>query len=468
MIFTLGALWLGLASVSVHAADTPVNFRLPVPQVEKLPNGLTLAWFLDDRIPVVDLGLLVKTGFLDDPTNKSGTAELLSVLLDRGAGGKSANDIARAVESLGATRYASSDEDSFSVGMHGLAPDAGTLLDLLALMALKPDFPEAEVKREHARTLDRWSHLGESADWMANLAFRRIITAGTEYGRGSFVSASQFKNVTRDDLVAFHKRYFTPANSVLMIVGRVDQAAFRAKILEKFGQPFGDPTPPKSTRKPYRDPRLALAKDQILVINRPGLTQAEVRMGFKAPKFDSPDHYSLVVANALLGEYFNSRLNALVRDKLGLTYAIASGFSYSRDFGTFLISTAGKNETVGQLVRRSVEVVRDLRKGPIPGEEVGMAKDYLIGGFPISTSTLGAVAARWLGGYILNLGPEFLNEFVPRVRKVEAPDVITAVGRHLDPSALRIVIVGDLKEITPSLKAAGFANLKPVSVRDLQ
>ena len=97
-----------------------------------------------------------------------------------------------------------------------------------------------------------------------------------------------------------------------------------------------------------------------------------------------------------------------------------------------------------------------------------MAKEYLVGGFPLSTSTLGSVASRWLGGYIFELGPDYLNEFIPRVSKVSPADVIAAVTRNIDLDKLVIVVAGDAKEIEKSLRAAKFTDFKRVSARDLE
>lgn len=439
---------------SVFAADPT---KLPMPALETLPNGLTIAWFVSDHLPVVDLGLLVKTGYREDPLGKSGTAELLSSVLDRGAGGKTAQEIARSIEELGASRNSSAEEDLFSVAMHGLAPDATTLLSLLAMIALQPDLPPAEVTREHGRLLDRWSHIGDYGEALVALTFRRLILAGTPYGRGNFLSASEFKKVTREDLIAFHKKHFTPKNSILMVVGRVNQEEFRTKILEKFGSWQGEIA--MRDRKTYADSRLPRAKGGIVLVDRPNLTQAQVKIGFPAPLITAPEHYALSVSNALLGEYFNSRLNSLVRDKLGLTYAIGSSFSYSKDFAYFIISSATRNESVGQLIKKSIEVMKDLKAGPIQAEEVQMAKEYLVGGFPLGTSTLGAVAMRWLAGQILELGPGYLNEYIPRVQKVTPVDVIQAVNKNFKLDQLVIVVAGESKEIEKSLNAA---KLRPV------
>lgn len=430
---------------------------LPVPRIERLPNGLELAWFVSDSLPVIDLALMVKSGSRDDLPGKSGTSELLSASLDRGAGGLTAAQLSRAVESLGASRFASADEDAFSVGLHGLAPDAATLLGLLGKIALRPEFPPADVAREHARILDRWAHVADYGETLAAIAYRRQVASGTPYGRGSFLSVREFASVGRQDAIDFHRRHFTPKNCVLMIVGRVDPPEFRKEVIKVFGTPeaWSGEAPARGRRSYATSPMPAkAARGSVLVVDRPSLTQAQVRMGFRAPLIDSPDHYALVVANTLLGEYFNSRLNALLRDKLGLTYGIGSAFSYSRELAIFTITSATRNESVGPLIARAKETLAELVRGPIPEEEAKVAREYLEGSFPLGTSTLGAVAARWLAGYVYDLGPGYLNEFVPRVRAVTAAQALAAARKHLDPGRLTVVVAGDAKEIGKSLAAA--------------
>lgn len=472
--------WAGLALLGVSAilpgtatqvwaeapqAATPSSVQLPLPEIETLPNGLQLVWFLSDHLPVVDMAVLIKSGSRYDPLGKSGTAELVASLLDRGAGGLNAQEIAKSVEMLGASRYASADGDTFSIGMHGLAPDAPRLLELLGKMVVRPEFPEAEVKREHARILDRWRHIGDYGDTLAGIAYSRLVSSGTPYGRGELLSLKEFRGLKRSDVVSFHQTHFTPKNAIFMVVGRVDKEGFRKKIVEAFGSWKGEM--PKKPARQFTDPRVAAKPGQILIVERPGLTQAAVRMGFEAPPLKSPDHYSLTVANALLGEYFNSRLNSIIRDKLGLSYGIGSSFGYSKDFAVFTIGSATRNETVGQLIKKTQEILRDLKKGPIPGDEVQMAKDYLIGGFPLSVSTLGSVASRWLGGYVFDLGPGYLNEFVPKVTETKPEQVLSAVGKHFPLERLRIVVAGNAAEIKKSLAAHGLTSYRVLTANDL-
>ena len=211
------------------------DFKLPKPEKETLPNGLQIVWFVSDKLPVVDLDMVFRSGSRDDLKGKSGTAELISATLDRGAGGLTEREIAKKVESLGASRSASADDDFFHVRMHGLALDSDVLLDLLSKMVQKPEFPVNEVKNEQARMLDGWSRLADYGDNLVDLAYRRALTQGTVYARGGLLSSKEFAHLKREDLIAFQKRHFTPKNAVLMVVGRVDKQAFRARIESLFG-----------------------------------------------------------------------------------------------------------------------------------------------------------------------------------------------------------------------------------------
>lgn len=446
-------------------ADT----QLPVPEIETLSNGLQVAWFLNDKLPVVDIALTIKSGYRDDQAGKSGTAALLSAVLDRGAAGMSAQQIAHSIEVLGASRYLSAEDDTFNAGVHGLAPDATTLIDLLSKIVLHPNFDSVEVKREHERLVDRWKHLGDYSESLATLTYQRVLAAGSSYGRGSFLSVGEFNHVTRDDLMTYYKRNFTPKNAVLMIVGRVNQPEFRKLVEDKFGNPeVWQGNAPARNWKPFADRRLPKpSKGSVIVVDRPDLTQAQIQIGFKAPLIQSPDHYSLVVANALLGEYFDSRLNSLIRDQLGLTYSIASSFSYSRDFASLTISTATRTESTGELIAKTFDVLRGMKKGPIPDTEVRMAKEYLIGGFPLQTSTLGAVASRWLAGFVFDLGPNYLNEYGPKVNAIQAKDVARVVAKDFDIDHAVVVIAGNAKEIEKSLKAAKIHVIKRVTLQEL-
>lgn len=449
------------------------DYRLPLPLVETLPNGLKVAWFLDDRLPLVDLGMLIGSGTRHDPRGKSGTVELLARLLERGANGFSPQSMAEKIESLGATGFASSDEESITLGIHGLAQDADELLQYLSWIALRPTLSPVEFKKEKEKVQESWKHLPDSAEGLAGFVFGRAILGGTPYGRGSLQDLKEYAKLSLPDLRSFHKSHFTPKNALLLVVGRVDQASFREKITQAFGEWEGGV--PRKTSVVYRDPRTAInlkkkmkiEDREILLVDRPGLPQAQIRVGFRVPGIRSEKRYPLSVANALLGEYFNSRLNLIVRDKLGLAYGIQSSLVYYKDLAFFVISSATAASTSGQLLVETVRQLRLMKAADVLTEEIEVAKDFLLGGYPLSVSTLGAVASRWMNGYAYGFGPDYLNEFMPNISAVTRESVVQALDEAFQLDEMLIVVAGDAKRIEKSLIEKGFKRVRKVPASSL-
>jgi zinc protease len=168
---------------------------------------------------------------------------------------------------------------------------------------------------------------------------------------------------------------------------------------------------------------------------------------------NSPAYYSLIVANAMTGEYFNSRLTALVRDKLGLTYGIESGLSFAQDFGEFTVNTSARNENLGFLLQKTIEVLESLKKDPITAEELQNAKNYVIGNFSVNHASLGALATRWLVGHLLGLGLDSVSGFGEKIQSVTLQQVQTAVQENFDLAHRVVVIQGDASAVKKALVA---------------
>jgi zinc protease len=451
-------------SVSAPVVAGPPSL-LPAPLVETLANGLTVAWFIDNRLPIVDLSLIVEAGHRDDPVGKSGTAELTATSLDRGASGMSAQQLSQAIDFLGGIHYSSADDDSLIVGMHGLAADSSELLGLLGKITLHPEFKKAQVEIERSRLVDRWSHLEDYSAALVSTAYHRLLAADTLYGRGGLASIRELERVNREDVSQFYSNFFQPKKSILVVIGRVNPLAFKSEIQKVFGSWKAQTTSQRVQLKSKKSPT---KKSPIILVDRPLLTQAQIRMGFRVPSVQSPEHYPLLVANALLGGYFGSRLNTAIRDKLALTYGISSAITYNKEFAEFTISTATKNESVGQLIRKVTDVLEKLKKETILESEIETAKAYLEGGFPLLASTLEAVASRWLTGFVFELGPDFLNEFIPKIHSVTASQVQGAIQKDFDLKNLLIVIAGDSKAIRKSLSLSKYNSIKKVVVSNLK
>jgi predicted Zn-dependent peptidase len=310
--------------------------------------------------------------------------------------------------------------------------------------------------------------MADSAEALSGFAFARAVLAGTPYARGSLQDLRNLRQVRIEDLRAFHRAHFTPRNSLLLIVGRVDRPTFRARIESLFGAWKGG-KPVKSDVR-FTDRRFVGKRGpegDIFLVDRPDLPQAQVRIGFPVPGLHSKSRHALAVGNALLGEYFNSRLNLVVRDQMGLAYGIQSGITYLRDYAFLSVASATASANTGKLVEETLRQLRLARAGDVLAQEVETSKAYLIGGFPLGLSTLSAVASRWLAGYRFDMGPDYLNGFIPKVSAVTREKVVHALSEAFALDRMVIVVSGSAAEIEKSLREKGFKRIRRISAKAL-
>jgi zinc protease len=193
---------------------------------------------------------------------------------------------------------------------------------------------------------------------------------------------------------------------------------------------------------------------RVLVVARPGISEAHVRMGFLGPKRQIPEFYDLRVAETGLSGHFASRLNDVIREKLNLTYNISAGFYFGRNTGTFNVATSTRNEKIGDLLKETNRQLGDFARDGLSEEEVKMAKDYILGSFPIGLQNLYTISNAFFGGVLMGLDPGFMDAFTGRIEKVTAESVRAAVKKHFHLEHLRTVVVGDPAQITPRLEKA--------------
>jgi predicted Zn-dependent peptidase len=336
---------------------------------------------------------------------------------------------------------------------------------MISWIVRRPNFNATEFKREKDRLDESWKHLTDSAESLAGYVFAKSILNGTAYERGSLESRQSLAKVSIKDVQAFHGDHFTPGNSLLMVVGRVEKESYRKKISEYFGDWKGGA--PKKAEVIIRNPKFTAKKDEILIVDSPGLPQAQVRMGFPIPGIHSPKRHALAVANAFLGEYFNSRLNLIVRDRLGLAYGIQSSLTYLKKGAFLTIASATAASNSGKLHEEVIRQLRLMRAADILAGEVETAKDYLIGGYPLAVSTLGAVASRWLAGHSFNLGPGYMNEFVSKISVVTREALVQSVDEAFKLDKLVTVYAGDAKAIEKSLREKGFKRFRIIPAKSL-
>lgn len=443
--------WAGRDLIEAPPPAEPRAVELPAVERFTLKNGLEVIAVRDPALPVVSMQLAVKAGKALEPRDKVGLSEFAAAMLTRGVRGKSAAEIARAIDFVGGSLGASASYEATLVSCKALSKDLNTCLTLLPEVVARPTFPEDEMKIVrgdlHALVRQRKDDAGQ----LANAHFQTFLW-GAEHARGWPLSARTIDSITRDDLVAWHGRWIRPNNAVLAVAGNLDTKALQRQLERAFRRWKKADLP---ERPRYQLPKLDGLR--VLLVDKPDQTQSHLRIGHFGLSHKDEAFYAAMVMNySLGGGAFSSRLLETVRSSEGKSYSASSSFDRNLDVGAFVAATFTRTpETV-----ETVQLVRDViakmaAEGPTPAE-VASAVQNLAGSYAMRFETGADVAGALLAADLHELGPEYVRDYPLRIAAVTPDDAKKVAARLLDPDDAVIVIVGNAAKLEPQLQEAGW------------
>ena len=210
----------------------------------------------------------------------------------------------------------------------------------------------------------------------------------------------------------------------------------------------------------------AAVERHLVIIDRPGSPQSEVRIGHVGLPRRIDDFHAVAVMSVILGGLFNSRLQRLLREERGYTYGIGAGFDFRRSAGPFAVRTAVQTEVTGPAIVDILGELRRIREAPIEVEELREARDFLIGVFPLRFEVAAQVVGAISGLVVHDLPDDELDRYRPAVSALTTDDISRAAIRHVRPDDASIVMVGDAEQVMPQLEAAGIGPVEVVSETD--
>ena len=433
----------------------PPSLTLPAIQKRTLSNGLPV-WIVElHKVPVVNVNLVLRAGSGADPAGKFGLANLTAAMLDEGAGTRDALQIADAVDYLGASLTTSSSSDAAFVELHVPVARLGDALPVMSDVALRPTFPESELKRVREELLTSILEAGDDPAALVQFAFPRLVYGTSHrYGTVSMGTAASLKGLTIADLRQFHASRYVPSNATIIVTGDVDPAAVTARLESVFGGWKGAAAPPAQVPAA---PQLSARK--VYLVDKPGAPQSQIRIGWIGVPRSTPDYFALRVLNTVLGGAFTSRLNQNLREQHGYAYGASSSFDMRGSAGPFFAAAGVQTDKTAEALSEFFKELDGIRK-PIPPDELDKAKNYvallLSRNFETTQSLAGSLAQM----FIFNLPPDYFETFTTRVRTVTQAEVQRAAEQYIQPDKFAVVVVGDLKTIEPGIRAL---NLGPVT-----
>jgi zinc protease len=400
-------------------------------------NGTRVYFVEAKELPMLDLRLIFDAGGARDG-ELPGLASVTSRMLDEGTPTRDTSAIARSFEMAGAAFNAGSYRDMAVVELRVLSDPAfrEPALEVFTDVVAHAQFPADAYARAQKSSEIGQQQQEQSPSALAGRLFYKELYGKHPYAHPPTGTRESLARLQREELAAFHRRYYVARNLTLALVGAVSRAEAEA-LAERISSalPAGEPAPPLAEVKP-------LAKARHIHREFPS-AQTHILVGAPGIRYGDPDYFALTVGNEILGGgAFTSRLTAELRQRRGFTYGVYSSFQPMRAQGPFQISLSTRADQTTEALKIIRRLLGDfVRTGPAE-DELRAAKASIVGGFPLSTasnsSIIGYLGA--IGFYGLPL--DYLDQYLAQVQQVSAADVRAAFARHVRPDRLLTVTVG--------------------------
>jgi zinc protease len=436
-----------------------INF--PPYEIRTLPNGLQVVAVLHHEQPAVSMRLIVGAGSASEPTDKLGLARLIASLMDQGTTTRSAKEFNDTIDSIGGAIGAGAASDFSFVNMVVMKDSFEAGMQMLSDMVERPAFAPEEIDRQRQQQL---SFLRVSLDdpaYLANAVFDRLVFGFNPYGMPDSGTPETMASITRDDLVAFHQKYFVPNNAIMAIVGDVtaDEAFNTATKV------FGAWKQRTVTREKFVAPPDSARR--VIVIDKPGSVQTEIRVGNIGIPRNHSDFMALNLAIRILGGEGSNRLHQVLRTERGLTYGAQADMVTRKEGGEITAETNTRSDATGEVLRLIVDQFWRLQRERVSEGELAAAKAYMTGSFPLTIETPDSIALQVLNTLFYGLPLEELQTFRDRVNRVTVDDIERVARFYLKPDAVSVVLVGNAAVFGPQLRGVGFARHETIPVESL-
>jgi zinc protease len=432
--------------------------KFPPYALRKLPNGMQVVVVSHQEQPSVSVRMIVRAGAAQDPKGKMGVAMLTATLLDQGAGKRSAEQIADAIDFVGGILSTGAGTDLTYVSTVVLKDSFPMALELMSDVVRRPAFDQAELERQRQQALSGMKVSAEDPEAVANQVIDRLVFGFHPYGLPGTGTVESLSSITRQDLVDFHKQYYAPNNVLIAVVGDVGVDEAMAGLTKVFGDwqqgtvpAFAPTDPPQPTKR-------------VIVIDKPDAVQTEIRIGQIGIPRKHTDYLPMDQAVNILGGEGANRLQQDLRGQRALTYGASADLDTYKTAGGIVAETDTRSSATAEVLRHAVDAFHRLQRERVSDRELQGAQDYLAGHFPLTIETPDAIATQVLNHLFYELPLDELENYPERVRSVSPDDVQRVAREYLRPDRLAVVLVGNADAFVNDLRGVGFGEFERIRI----
>ncbi len=464
---------LVLAFVLVGAAQTshkPQHYKnlkypalrqvqLPEPMRFTLNNGIVVFLLEDHTLPLIEGSVVVRTGSRYEPADKVGLASITGqVMRTGGTATKTGDELDEMLEKVGASVETYVGTTSGGARLSVLKEDIDLGLGILADVLKNPAFRDDKIELAKVAARSVISRRNDQVMAIAAREFNRLIY-GPNHPYARMTEYATIENITKQDLIDFHKKYFVPNNMMLALWGDFNAAEMKAKI----EQSFGGWDRKEVTLPPVPQTRLASQKT-VNYIKKEDVNQSNIYLGHLGGMLNDPESGPLNVADQAFGGATASRLFKKVRSDQGLAYSVGSFWGESYDYqGAFRMSGSTKSGTTLKMIRSIMNEFDDFIKKGITDDELKYAKDSYLNSFVFRYDTKGKIINELVTLEYYGYPKDFIQKQQQDIQKATKESVNEAVRNRWKPEALAILVVGKDSDFDEPLSSLG-SNVRTIDI----
>lgn len=425
------------------------DFEIPTPKRIDLDNGLTVFLLENHTLPQVGALARIGVGSVWEPAKLTGLASITgTVMRTGGTETMNSEEINQALANVGASVETRIGGTSGSVYMSSLSDSVETVLPIFAGVIKSPAFAEEKVKLAKQQVKSGISRRNDNPRSVARREFGQLVQ-GEDSPYARVAQYYTIDRIQREDLVAFHDKYFHPNNTMISIWGDFDSEEMASRIRRLFGdwpkaQDFErPPLPPMTGKDGY----------SVSFIPKEDVTQSIVLMGHLGEiKRSNPDYFPIIVMNQVLSGGFTGRLFQVVRSDMGLAYSVYGRYSagYENE-GVFSAGVGTKSETTVEAAQAVMEQIKRMQTQPPSEEELQVAKDAFLNSFVFNFDSQREILSRLMTYEYYDYPRDFLKQIKEGVEQVSAEDVLRVSRKYLHPDRLDVLVLGNPEQITTPL-----------------
>ena len=401
-----------------------------------LANGVRVISEPMPHVRSVSVGIWVGSGSRRENAEQNGLSHFIEHVLFKGTTSRSAEDIARSVDSVGGNLDAFTSKELVCFNTKVLDEHLPLAFDILSDLALHPRFNEEDIDKEKGVILEEIKMEADSPDYLVHEIFSYNFWKDHSLGKPILGTPKSVRSFDSQMIRDYYRSVYEPKNIVITAAGNLTHE----RLLDLAKQHF-ESLPPVAGSAEDEEPS---THARIVLKNKKELEQVHLCLGVPSYPLPHPDRYSCYVLNTLLGGGMSSRLFQNIRERQGLAYSVFSEISPYKDTGCLSIYAGTSIESAKRVVESIVHEFRDLKESPVPAEELRRAKDHLKGSLMLSLESTSSRMSNLARQEIYFQKFFTLDELVDSIEAVTAEDVQRISNKFFEPEQIALTVLGHL------------------------